>query len=153
MAYIEKHKAETDCVFCSAQQKPDGPENLIVYRGSRAFVILNRFPYTSGHLMVVPNAHQPSLQSLEPETRAEMMELATECLNVLGQVYHPEGFNLGINLGEPAGVGITSHVHLHVVPRWMGDTNFMSSLGKTRVLPERLEDTYHRVSEGWKSKT
>ena len=151
MAYIEKSKNEETCVFCSALKVPDGPKNLIVFRGQRAFVILNRYPYTSGHLMVVPNVHEPTLEGLDPESRAEMMELATECIKVLRQVYNPEGFNIGINLGEPAGAGITDHVHLHVVPRWMGDTNFMSSLGDTRVLPERLEDTWRRVREGWKA--
>ncbi len=149
MAYIEKHKEEEACVFCSAQEKPDGSENLIVYRGQRAFVILNRYPYTSGHLMVVPNIHQPTLEDLRPEIRAEMMELATRCIQVLRSVYQAEGFNLGINIGEPAGAGIADHVHLHVVPRWMGDTNFMSSLGRTRVLPELLQETYKRVKEGW----
>ena len=152
MAYIEKEKEETACVFCSAQNEPDGAENLIVYRGQRAFVILNRYPYTSGHLMVVPNTHQPSLEDLDPDIRGEMMELATDCVRVLRKVYQPEGFNIGINLGVPAGAGIADHVHLHVVPRWMGDTNFMSSLGKTRVLPEMLEDTYGRVEEAWEMK-
>jgi len=99
--------------------------------------------------MVVPNVHKPSLEDLNAEDRAEMMELSTECIQVLREVYHPEGFNVGINIGEPAGAGIADHVHLHVVPRWMGDTNFMSSLGRTRVLPELLEDTYGRVREGW----
>jgi ATP adenylyltransferase len=149
MAYIEKSKNEEGCVFCSALERPDGPQNLIVYRGQRAFVILNRYPYTSGHLMVVPNVHKPSLEALDPESRAEIMELANECIQVLRRVYNPEGFNLGINLGEPAGAGITDHVHMHVVPRWMGDTNFMSSLSDTRVLPELLEDTWRRVREGW----
>lgn len=149
MTYIEKQKDDEACVFCSAQAKPDGSENLIVFRGQRAFVILNRYPYTSGHLMVVPNVHKPSLEDLNAEDRAEMMELSTECIQVLRGVYHPEGFNVGINIGEPAGAGIADHVHLHVVPRWMGDTNFMSSLGQTRVLPELLEDTYGRVREGW----
>ena len=152
MAYIEKDKEETACVFCSAQNKPDGAENLIVHRGQRAFVILNRYPYTSGHLMVVPNTHQPSLEDLDPDIRSEMMELATDCVRVLRKVYQPEGFNIGINLGVPAGAGIADHVHLHVVPRWMGDTNFMSSLGKTRVLPEMLEVTYGRVVGAWEVK-
>lgn len=153
MAYIEKDREEKVCVFCSAQNEPDGEENLIVHRGQRAFVILNRYPYTSGHLMVVPYTHQPSLEDLDPVVRGEMMELATDCVRVLRKVYQPEGFNIGINLGVPAGAGIADHVHLHVVPRWMGDTNFMSSLGRTRVLPEMLEETYRRVEEGWRGET
>lgn len=149
MAYIEEGKNEAGCVFCAAAARPDNPENLIVARGQRAFVILNRFPYTSGHLMVVPFDHLPSFEELGAETRAEVMELLTRATRVLRAVYHPEGFNIGANIGGAAGAGITNHVHMHLVPRWGGDTNFMSSLGNTRVLPEALEDTYRRVQEGW----
>jgi ATP adenylyltransferase len=149
MTYIEKNKSEETCAFCDALNEPDDAGNLIVFRGLRAFIILNRFPYTSGHLMAVPYQHSPSLEDLDPETRAEIMELANLSMQVLRQVYQPQGFNLGINLGEAAGAGITDHVHMHVVPRWTGDTNFMSSLGQTRVLPEILEDTYERIKEAW----
>ena len=150
MTYIQKHKEEVEgCVFCEAQELPDDPDNLILYRGQQAFVILNRYPYTSGHLMVVPYKHDPSLDGLEASARAELMELATQIMSMLGKEYHAQGFNIGINIGEAAGAGITEHVHLHVVPRWTGDTNFMSSLGETRVLPETLEDTYHRLRRAW----
>jgi ATP adenylyltransferase len=149
MAYIENTQPEEGCVFCSRPSKPDGPENLIVARGQRAYVILNLFPYTSGHLMIVPFEHRPSLEMLEVTTRAEMMELMTHAVEVLRFVYHPQGFNLGANIGELAGAGIAEHVHLHVVPRWGGDTNFMTALGNTRVIPESLEETYRRVREGW----
>lgn len=148
MTYIESSK-EKDCAFCKALQQPDGPENLIVVRGRHAFVILNRYPYTSGHLMVVPYAHVSLLEALDPETRADLMELTSRATQVLRSCYHPQGFNLGMNIGEAAGAGIAEHVHQHVVPRWGGDTNFMSSLANTRVLPEALEDTYRRVLEGW----
>ena len=151
MEYIEKHKEENGCVFCEALGSPDSPQNLIVHRAQLAFVIINRYPYTSGHLMVVPYAHEPSLEGLEAGMRAEIMELATQCMVVLRRVYNPQGFNLGINIGEPAGAGITDHVHLHIVPRWTGDTNFMSSLGQTRVLPETLEDTWARVRQVWQT--
>lgn len=144
MPYIQGHRVE-GCVFCTAPTLDDGPQNLIVYRGKRAFVIVNRYPYTTGHLMAVPYDHVPTLELLEPETRAEMMELVVRCINVLRRVYYPQGFNIGINIGEPAGAGIAEHIHMHVVPRWTGDTNFMSALGQTRVLPELLEDTYKRV--------
>jgi ATP adenylyltransferase len=127
---------------------PDGPQNLIVYRGQRAFIILNRFPYNSGHLMVVPNEHRSTLEVLDAETRAEIMELANLATQVLQIVYHPHGFNLGVNIGDAAGAGILEHVHMHILPRWNGDTNFMSTLGATRVLPESLEETYQRVREG-----
>ncbi len=150
MTYIQKHKEdEADCVFCEAQELPDGPESLILYRGQRAFVILNRFPYTSGHVMVVPYKHDPSLEGLDASTRTELMELATQILSILSKEYHAQGFNIGINVGEAAGAGIIDHIHLHVVPRWSGDTNFMSSLGETRVIPETLEDTYLRLREAW----
>lgn len=149
MSYIQKHKDESGCVFCVAQDVSDGTENLILFRGQRAFVILNRYPYTSGHLMVVPYQHEASLEGLDSETRAELLELANQIMKLLGKEYHPQGFNVGINIGKAAGAGITEHVHLHVVPRWSGDTNFMSSLGETRVLPETLADTYQRLKKAW----
>jgi ATP adenylyltransferase len=148
MEYIENSK-EDGCVFCNAQEQEDGAENLIAYRGERAYVILNRYPYTSGHLMVIPLLHRPNLEELDSDIRAEMMELTTRCMTVLRNVYNPQGFNVGVNIGEAAGAGVKEHVHIHIVPRWMGDTNFMSSVGATRVLPEALEDTYKRVKEAF----
>ena len=136
-------------MFCSAQTMQDGAENLIAFRGERAYVILNRYPYTSGHLMVVPLAHQPNLEELDAQTRAEMMELTSRCMTVLRKIYHPEAFNMGANIGEAAGAGVKQHVHIHIVPRWGGDTNFMSTVGGTRVLPEALESTYERVKNGF----
>lgn len=147
MKYIEKHEKESGCVFCIAQAKADSAENLIAFRGKNAYVILNRFPYTSGHLMVIPFSHEPNLENLDTETRAEMMELASRCTTLLRKVYRTESFNMGINIGEAAGAGVLGHVHIHIVPRWAGDTNFMSTTGETRVLPESLEDTYQRVHE------
>lgn len=132
-----------------AQEKEDSAENLIAFRGERAYVILNRYPYTSGHLMVVPFEHKPNLEELDPPTRAEMMELTTRCMSVLRGIYDPEAFNMGANIGESAGAGVKSHVHIHIVPRWQGDTNFITILGETRVLPEALERTYQRVKAGF----
>jgi ATP adenylyltransferase len=149
MAYIQRQKEEGGCVFCEAQGMPDGPGNLILHRGQQAFVILNRYPYTSGHLMVVPYTHEASLEGLQPIERSEMMELATQLMSLLSKEYNAQGFNIGVNVGEAAGAGIIEHVHLHVVPRWTGDTNFMSTLGSTRVLPETLEDTYLRLLKSW----
>jgi ATP adenylyltransferase len=149
MEYIENHNKEDGCIFCIAQAKEDSAENLIAYRGKLAYVILNRYPYTSGHLMVVPFAHKPNLEKLDPATRAEMMELTSLCMTVLRKVYGPQAFNMGANIGEAAGAGVKEHVHIHIVPRWGGDTNFMSALGSTRVLPELLEDTYQRVKNGF----
>ena len=149
MEYILAPKTDEGCIFCKGLQQADSPDNLIVHRGSKAFVMLNRFPYTSGHLMIVPYEHQPSLELLDGAARADIMELAARAVRVLQNVYAPQGFNLGMNIGNAAGAGISEHVHLHVVPRWVGDTNFMSSVSQVRVLPELLEETYRRVKDAW----
>ena len=149
MEYIENHGKEGGCIFCSALDKPDNSQNLIVHRGRQAFVILNLYPYTSGHLMVVPFVHKATLEELESSLRAEMMELTSLSMSVLRRTYNPQAFNLGANIGEAAGAGVKEHIHLHIVPRWIGDTNFMSTLGSTRVLPELLEDTYQRIRAGF----
>jgi len=149
MKYIEKTEKEEGCVFCNAQAKEDSAANLIAFRGQFAFVILNRYPYTSGHLMVIPFKHVATLEELDPATRAEMIELTSQCMTVLRKIYNPQAFNMGANIGEAAGAGVPGHFHIHIVPRWGGDTNFMSTLGETRVLPESMEDTYKRVCEGF----
>ena len=146
MKYIESHKKEDGCVFCIAQSMYDSPENLIALRGKHSYVILNRYPYTSGHLMVIPFDHVATLEGLDPDTRAEMMELTSRCTTILREVYRTQAFNVGINMGEAAGAGVLGHVHIHIVPRWAGDTNFMTAVGATRVLPEALEDTYKKIS-------
>ncbi len=149
MNYIENSKKELGCVFCNAQAQTDSAENLIAFRGVNAYVILNRYPYTSGHLMVIPFSHLPNLEELTSETRAEMMELTSRCTTILREVYRTQSFNVGVNIGEAAGAGVLGHVHIHIVPRWAGDTNFMSSVGETRVLPEALEDTYQRIRQAF----
>ncbi len=148
MKYVEKQE-KSGCVFCTVLGEQNDAENLIVFRGHHSFVILNRYPYTSGHLMVVANDHKASLELLEAPARAEMMELASKAIEVLRHAYRPEGFNLGANIGAAAGAAIAEHVHLHVVPRWIGDTNFMSSTAETRVLPEELDEAYRRVHSAW----
>ena len=150
MKYIENHEKQEGCIFCNALARIDNAENLIIKRGNLAFVIVNLYPYTSGHIMVAPMAHQPSLEFLDPGSRAEMMELVSQSIVVLKQVYNPQAFNVGANIGEAAGAGEPGHVHLHIVPRWEGDTNFMSALAETRVLPESLEETYNRIKAGFK---
>ena len=152
MKYIESHKKEDGCVFCIAQSMYDSPENLIALRGKHSYVILNRYPYTSGHLMVIPFDHVATLEGLDPNTRAEMMELTSRCTTVLREVYRTQAFNVGINMGEAAGAGVLGHVHIHIVPRWAGDTNFMTAVGATRVLPEALEDTYKKISSAFGGK-
>lgn len=149
MKYIQGKQREEGCVFCNRPLRVDGMENLIVHRAEYCYAILNLYPYTSGHLMIVPFEHQPSLELLPKETRSEMMELLSHSIEVLRAVYRPHGFNLGANLGEAGGAGIAEHVHLHVVPRWFGDTNSMSAVGETRVLPEDLDETYRRLKEAW----
>lgn len=152
-AYVERDPAAQACVFCQAQAQTDGPQNLILHRGQAAFVIVNRYPYTSGHLMVLPMQHVARLDGLAPAVRAEMMELQTQAVAVLENIYAPQGFNLGANLGAAAGAGIAEHLHLHIVPRWAGDTNFTATVGHTRVLPETLEETWQRLHGAWEAST
>ena len=150
MKYVTDAEKPGECIFCSYPKETDSPHNLIVHRGEFAFAILNRYPYTSGHLMVVPYAHAASIEELTVSTRHEVMEMVNEAIGVLRRVYQPEGFNIGINMGSAAGAGIAEHAHVHIVPRWGGDTNFMSTTGETRVIPEDLEVTYQRISSAWK---
>jgi ATP adenylyltransferase len=137
----------TGCVFCDRiRLSPDHDRaNLILLRGERNFVILNLYPYNSAHLMLVPYEHTADFAGLDGETVAEMMGLAQSMLTAIKEEYAPEGFNLGMNLGRIAGAGVADHVHMHVVPRWGGDTNFMSVVGATKVMPELLETTYDRL--------
>lgn len=150
MTYIKGEEKEPGCLFCNRLAMSNGPENLILHRGQDAYVILNRFPYTNGHIMVVPMAHKPSLEGLKEATLLELMKLTNRALELLRQVYGANAFNVGINIGEAAGAGIEEHIHMHIVPRWSGDTNFMTSTAQTRVLPEALEDTYQKLLIGWR---
>jgi ATP adenylyltransferase len=143
--YITTTGGAGECVFCAAASNPDDRDTHIVHRGEKNFVILNRFPYTSGHLMVVPYQHVAALEELSEDATAEMMRLTRGCVAHLKALYHPEGLNLGMNLGKSAGAGIAAHLHMHVLPRWTGDTNFMTTVSETRVLPETLEETWERV--------
>jgi len=137
------------CIFCDKPRAAADEANLIVHRGNSGFVILNLYPYNNGHLMVVPYTHVATIEDLAPEAAAEMMTLAQTAVGVLRGMYQPQGFNLGINLGASAGAGIAAHVHLHVVPRWSGDTNFMTVTGDTRVIPEDLRVTWARMRAAW----
>ena len=121
----------------------------IVWRGEHSFIVLNAFPYSSGHVMIVPYAHQETLASLDPAVAAEIMTLAQRTDGVLRQVYTPDGINMGLNLGKAAGAGVAGHLHMHVLPRWLGDSNFMTVIAETRVLPETLETTWQRLREGF----
>jgi ATP adenylyltransferase len=149
MAYIEGQDEETGCLFCTRRSQEDGPENLIVHRGQRAFVILNRYPYTNGHMMIVPNRHHPTIEGLDPPTLEELMVLSQQAMAALRKAYNASAFNVGINIGDAAGAGVADHVHIHVVPRWKGDTNFMATAAQTRIIPEALRDTYARLRQAW----
>lgn len=144
-AYIASASREDGCIFCEALAAGDDRKTLIIFRGSRNFIILNRFPYTSGHVMVVPNAHISDFAAAESDTLTEMMSLAQRVQSALESAYHPQGYNLGMNLGRAAGAGVTGHLHLHVLPRWSGDANFMTVVGETRVEPEDLDTTYEKL--------
>jgi ATP adenylyltransferase len=138
-------KKAPSCVFCLDEDSSHDADRLIVFRGTYNFIILNLFPYTSGHVMVAPYEHLDTIVRAKPEQLTEMMQLSQRSINVLEKLYRPDGFNLGMNLGTAAGAGIREHFHLHVVPRWIGDANFMSTVGETRVLPEELHRTYERI--------
>ena len=144
LAYVSGGAKSDTCVFCDVQRQAEA-EALVVFRGAAAFVILNLFPYNSGHLMVVPNRHIGSLAAASREELCEMIELTQRAEVALTEAYTPHGMNVGINLGKPAGAGILDHVHIHIVPRWNGDTNFMTIVGRTRVLPEELPEAAERL--------
>lgn len=138
------------CLFCRVHAQPhEDVHNLVAIRGKTALVMLNRYPYNGGHLMVVPAAHEPSLERLTPEQRADLVELAAASTRVLTRLWQPQGFNLGVNQGAAAGAGIPDHVHLHVVPRWGGDTNFMTAVGGTRVISQDLAETRAALAEAF----
>jgi ATP adenylyltransferase len=143
--YIAATTRDTGCVFCNAAAAGDDKKNLIIFRGAKNFIILNAFPYTSGHVMIVPYAHVAELSAADPETLSEMMQLAQRVQLALESAYHPQGYNLGMNLGRAAGAGVVGHLHLHVLPRWAGDANFMTVVGETRVEPEDLSTTYEKL--------
>lgn len=150
MAYLRgEHPSSGGCIFCQKITAPDDAVEHILARGRYVFVVLNRYPYNNGHLMVVPYAHVPSLEDLDSETRAELMEMVVRSLKALRAAYAPDGFNMGANIGQVAGAGVADHVHLHVVPRWSGDTNYMPIIGNTRVIPELLDETYQRLKAVW----
>jgi ATP adenylyltransferase len=143
-AYITGASKPESCIFCELA-KEDDAKARIVHRGPTCFVILNTYPYTPGHVMIVPYAHLDELQKLPPQTAHEMMELSQKMENVLRTLYKPDGINLGMNIGAAAGAGVAGHIHMHVLPRWVADANFVSVIGETRVLPETLETTWERI--------
>ncbi len=143
--YVSAAAEQESCVFCVGDETTQDAGKLILHRGERSFIILNLFPYTSGHLMVTPFAHVGTLTGVDRETLDEMTGFSRRAVEVLEEVYRPEGFNLGMNLGKCAGAGVRDHIHYHVVPRWCGDTNFMTVTGETRLLPEDIRATYEKL--------
>jgi ATP adenylyltransferase len=146
-AYVSTVNAPGDCVFCTLKQAKDDEKAFIVHRAQYCFVVLNAFPYSSGHSLIVPYDHVDQLQKLNAPAAQEMMSLAQRMETVMRDVYQPDGINLGMNLGKAAGAGVASHIHMHILPRWFGDVNFMATVGETRVLPEDLPTTYKRLRE------
>jgi ATP adenylyltransferase len=148
LEYIRGPK-DDECIFCRAVEADDDERYHVVYRAERCFVILNAYPYNNGHVMIAPYAHEPTIETLDRDITAEMMDLAKQSAEALRDVYRPEGFNYGINQGKPAGAGIEEHVHMHVVPRWAGDTNFMPVIADTEVLPQSLGDSWRELKEAF----
>ena len=144
-AYITNAQLSAECVLCTLAQSKDDEKSFIVHRGRHCFIVLNAFPYTSGHVMIVPYEHLDELQKLSGPASQEMMELMKKMEGFLRELYRPDGLNMGINLGKAAGAGIAGHIHMHVLPRWIADSNFMTVVGETRVIPEALEETYKRI--------
>ncbi len=144
-AYITGANAPSDCLFCTLLQTKNDEQALIVHRAKNCFVMLNAFPYTSGHVMIVPYDHVDELIKLSQPAAQEMMELTQKLEGVLRELYRPDGVNLGMNIGKAAGAGVAGHIHMHILPRWFGDVNFMSAVGETRVIPEDLPTTYKKL--------
>jgi len=150
MEYMDSMSADSSgCFLCDALAADEDEKLLIVHRGEKAFVIMNAFPYNTGHLMIAPNRHVDELSKLDPGERADLMEITSRAIEVIRAAINPEGFNTGMNLGRIAGAGVPGHVHMHVVPRWGGDTNFMPIVGQTKVLPELLADTAAKLRPGF----
>jgi ATP adenylyltransferase len=146
-AYVSTAEKALGCVFCEAAASTDDRKSLIVYRGKHCFIILNAYPYTPGHVMIVPYAHLDELRKLPPEAAHEMMNLSQRTESALRNLYHPDGINLGMNIGKAAGAGIAGHLHMHELPRWVADANFVSVIGEPLILPETLDDTWKKMHE------
>ncbi len=150
MEFIEGEKG-AGCIFCKRAERQQDEADLILWRGSKVFSILNRFPYGYGHLMVVPYQHSSELADLDPETGAELISALSQWTEIFNKQVGAQGLNIGANLGKAAGAGIEDHVHFHIVPRWVGDTNFMPIFGETKVMPEHLAETYRRLKSAWEA--
>jgi ATP adenylyltransferase len=147
--YLAETPKAAGCVFCVIAASAEDEANLVVYRGQFNFVVLNRYPYTTGHVMVIPYEHAASLAEIPEATATEMMGLIRVTEGLIRQVYRPDGINIGMNIGESAGAGVAGHIHMHVLGRWSGDANFMTTIGETRVMPEELGQTWQRLTQAF----
>lgn len=148
MTYIEEPTSD-ECIFCARENDGDDQKRLILRREKKAFVMMNKFPYSNGHLLIAPYQHTADMNELSTDERGEIFALLALCRNVLYDVFQPEGFNIGMNLGKVAGAGVTEHLHFHIVPRWSGDTNFMPIFSDIRVIPQHLEVTFDKLVGGF----
>ncbi|MCS7125593.1 MAG: HIT domain-containing protein [Aigarchaeota archaeon] len=156
MKYIKQHlkgKGAGKCIFCIEAEEDKDLENLVLYRGEKCFIILNKYPYTSGHLMIAPYRHVGELERLDEKELCELMNLTVISIKALKKEYNPSGLNIGANIGRAAGAGVEDHLHFHVVPRWVGDTNFMPVISDTKIIPELPEETYGRLIKYFKPST
>ncbi len=147
IGYILSDKKEDGCVFCNAYRAGSDKEYLVLLRSKHSFIIMNKYPYNAGHIMIVPNRHIDTSLSLEPQEQLDMFRLVNKGLDALKKALKPDGFNLGMNLGRVAGAGIDDHIHIHIVPRWNGDTNFMSTVADVKVISESIEETYEKIKK------
>ena len=148
-SYITGHEKRDDCVFCNAARSTDDRASLVVHRAARNFVILNRFPYTNGHLLICPKAHKAELEDLSDDELLDLHKQTAHCARLLKRAVSCQGLNVGINLGRCAGAGVPGHIHQHIVPRWAGDTNFMSVVGEVRVVPQAMSQLYDELVRVW----
>ncbi len=138
-------EGKNECILCKIAKESDDKRNLVLYRGTRVYIVLNKFPYNTGHIMVVPYRHVPSIEDLDSCELLELSVTLKQAVKAIREAYKPDGFNIGVNIGRAAGAGIDDHVHVHIVPRWVGDANFMPVIGGTKVIPQSLEDTYNQL--------
>jgi len=151
MEYILSDKDGAGCIFCTGDDRTDDKERLILHAGSMSIVMMNKFPYNNGHLLVAPVRHSPDLEGLSNEENFDLILMVRKSLEILKKEMRPEGFNVGLNLGRVAGAGVEAHMHFHIVPRWSGDTNFMTVTGETRVMPEHIQETYEKLRPYFKN--
>ena len=145
MEYVSSDNKKGGCIFCPCDDRSQDEKRLILFRGNRSIVLMNRFPYINGHLLVAPLRHVSTLDALLPEEKLDLITMVEKSIGVLKEVMNPEGFNVGVNLGKAAGAGVEEHIHFHVVPRWIGDTNYMTVFGEVRVVPEHIQATYQKL--------